>query len=93
MIAKIEWHPGELFPRVSFIVINLRWSRIGWCGSTYNQRGTAEHHFKEGKHAFCRTRLSCQKFRDNEVRLQQHALTYILTTFLRCIELAEAMAD
>jgi len=23
VIAKIEWHPGELFPRVGFIVINL----------------------------------------------------------------------
>ena len=23
MIAKIEWHPGELFPRVGFIVTNL----------------------------------------------------------------------
>ena len=23
MVAKIEWHPGELFPRVGFIVTNL----------------------------------------------------------------------
>ncbi|MEZ1817400.1 transposase, partial [Pseudomonas aeruginosa] len=23
VIAKIEWHPGELFPRVGFIVTNL----------------------------------------------------------------------
>jgi hypothetical protein len=23
VIAKIEWHPGELYPRVGFIVINL----------------------------------------------------------------------
>ena len=22
-IAKVEWHPGELYPRVGFIVINL----------------------------------------------------------------------
>jgi hypothetical protein len=37
--------------------------------------------------------LSCRKFRDNEVRLQLHALAYNLATFLRCIELPEAMAD
>ncbi len=42
----------------------------------------------------CRwTRLSCRKFRDNEVRLQLHALAYNLATFLRCVELPEAMAD
>jgi hypothetical protein len=23
VIAKVEWHPGELFPRVGFIVTNL----------------------------------------------------------------------
>jgi hypothetical protein len=33
----------------------------------YNQRGTAEQHIKEGKHAFHWTRLSCRRFRDNEV--------------------------
>src|SRR3546814_9924240 len=32
-------------------------------------------------------------FRHNEVRLQLHALAYNLATFLRCIELPEAMAD
>ena len=53
------------------------------------QRGTAEQHIKEGKYAFRWTRLSCKRFRDNEVRLQLHALTYNLATFLRCIELPE----
>ena len=46
-----------------------------------------------GKYAFRWTRLSCRKFRDNEVRLQLHALAYNLATFLRCIKLPEAMAD
>jgi len=23
VIAKVEWHPGELYPRVGFIVTNL----------------------------------------------------------------------
>ena len=57
----------------------------------YNRRGTAEQHIKEGKYAFRWTRLSCQRFYDNEVRLQLHALAYNLGTFLRCIELPEAI--
>ena len=92
VIAKIEWHPGELFPRVGFIVTNLP-MEPDWVVRFYNQRGTAEQHIKEGKHAFRWTRLSCRKFRDNEVRLQLHVLAYNLATLLRCIELPEAMAD
>jgi hypothetical protein len=92
VIAKIEWHPGELFPRVGFIVTNLP-MEPDWVVRFYNQRGTAEQHIKEGKYAFHWTRLSCRRFRDNEVRLQLHALAYNLATFLRCIELPEAMAD
>jgi hypothetical protein len=92
VIAKIEWHPGELFPRVGFIVTNLP-MEPDEVTRFYNRRGTAEQHIKEGKYAFHWTRLSCRRFRDNEVRLQLHALAYNLATFLRCIELPEAMAD
>ena len=92
VIAKVEWHPGELFPTVGFIVTNLPLDP-DWVVRFYNQRGTAEQHIKEGKYAFRWTRLSCKRFRDNEVRLQLHALAYNLATFLRCIELPEAMAD
>ncbi len=92
VIAKIEWHPVELSPRAGFIVTNLPMVP-NWVVRFYNQRGTAEQHIKEGKYAFRWTRLSCKRFRDNEVRLQLHALAYNLATFLRCIELPEAMAD
>jgi hypothetical protein len=92
VIAKIEWHPGELFPRVGFIVTNLP-MEPDWVVRFYDQRDTAEQHIKEGKYAFHWTRLSCRRFRDNEVRLQLHALAYNLAAFLRCIELPEAMAD
>ena len=92
VVTKIEWHPGELFPKVGFIVTNLP-MEPGWVVRFYNQRGTAEQHIKEGKYAFRWTRLSCKRFCDNEVRLQLHALAYNLATFLRCIELPEAMAD
>ena len=92
MIARIEWHPGELFPRVGFIVTDLpmepdRVVRF------HNQRGAARQHIKEGKYAFRWTRLSCGRFRDNEVRLQLHALACNLATFLRGIKLPETMAD
>ena len=92
VIAKVEWHPGELFPRVGFIVTNLPMEPdlvVRFC----NQRGTAEQHIKEGKYAFRWTRLSCKRFRDKEVRLQLHALANNLANFLRCIELPAAMAD
>ena len=92
VIAKIEWHPGELFPRVGFIVTNLP-MEPDWVVRFYNQRGTAEQRIKEGKYTFRWTRLLCRRFRDNEVRLQLHPLAYNLASFLRCIELPEAMAD
>jgi hypothetical protein len=48
---------------------------------------------RKPKHAFRWTRLSCKRFRHNEVRLQPHALAYHLATILRCNELPAAMAD
>ena len=58
IIAKVEWHPGELYPRVGFIVSNLSRPAERVVGF-YNQRGTAEHWIKEGKNAMKWTRLSC----------------------------------
>ena len=60
MIAKVEWHPGELVPRVGFIVTNM--SRPAErVVAFYNQRGTAEQWIKEGKGAIRWTRLSCRR--------------------------------
>jgi Transposase DDE domain group 1 len=59
----------------------------------YNQRGTAEQHIKEGKHAINWTRLSCKGKTQNEVRLQLHALAYNLGVFLQGTDLPEEMAD
>ena len=62
-----------------------RWAeRVTWF---YNQRGKAEQYIKEGKNAIKWTRLSCRKFRDNEVRLQLHALAYNLANFMRTVAL------
>ena len=41
VVAKVEWHYGELFPRVGFIVTNLRWKHSNVV-KFYNKRGTAE---------------------------------------------------
>jgi hypothetical protein len=57
----------------------------------YNQRGTAEQHIKEGKHAIRWARLSCRKFAHNAVRLQLHALAYNLGNFLRTLALPDAV--
>ena len=40
VVAKVEWHPGELYPRVRFIVTNLSRSAERVV-AFYNQRGTA----------------------------------------------------
>ena len=86
VVAKVEWHPGELWPRVGFIVTNL--SRPAERAvAFYNHRGTAEQWIKEGKNAVKWTRLSCRTFRNNEVRLQLHALTYNLANFMRTLAL------
>ena len=91
VVAKVEWHPGELYPRVGFIVTNL--SRPAKrVVAFYNHRGTAEQHIKEGKYAIKWTRLSCRKFRNNEVRLQLHALAYNLANFMRTLALPEEVA-
>ena len=86
VVAKVEFHPGELFARVGFIVTNrsLPNERVL---AFYNGRGTAEQHIKEGKHALKWTRLSCMKFAANAVRLQLHALAYNLANFLRRLAL------
>jgi hypothetical protein len=86
VVAKVEWHRGELFPRVGFIVTNLSW-RSKNVVNFYNGRGTAEQWIKEGKNAVQWTKLSCRKFKDNQTRLQLFALAYNLGNFLRRLAL------
>jgi hypothetical protein len=86
VVAKVEWHSGELFPRVGFVVTNLRRTPKRVI-KFYNGRGTAEQWIKEGKNALNWTRLSCRRFKDNQVRLQLFALAYNLANFLRQLAL------
>ena len=90
--AKVEWHPGELYPRVGFIVTNM--SRPAErVVAFYNKRGTCEQWIKEGKGAIKWTRLSCRTFAANAVRLQLHALAYNLGNFLRTLATPEPIKD
>jgi hypothetical protein len=82
VVAKVEHHQGELFPRVGFIVTNLS-SPSRAVVRFYNKRGTAEQCIKEGKQAVKMTRLSCHRFRANEVRLQLSVLAYNLGNLWR----------
>ncbi len=92
VVAKVEWHPGELVPHVGLdprrgsSVTNLSRpaERVTWF---YSQRGKAEQYIKESKNATKWTRLSCRKFCDNAVRPQLHALAYNLANFMRALAL------
>ena len=92
IVAKVEWHPGELVPRVGFIVTNTARVAENVVGF-YNKRGTCEQYIKEGKDAIKWTRLSCRTFAANAVRLQLHALAYNLGNFLRTLAIPEPIRD
>jgi hypothetical protein len=75
-----------LFPRVGFIVTNLK-KHSKTVVKFYNGRGTAEQWIEEGKNAVKLTKLSCRTFKDNQTRLQLFALAYNLANFRRRLAL------
>ena len=89
VVAKVEWHPGELYPRVGFIVTNLA-RPAERVVAFYNQPGTAEQYIKEGKNAIKWTRLSCRAFAANAVRLHLHVLAHNLGNFMRTLAMPKA---
>ena len=91
VVAKVEWHCGELFPRVGFIVTNMRAEKRDVV-HFYNGRGTAEQWIKEGKYALNWTRLSCKRFAANQVRLALFVLAYNLGNFLRRLALPKSVS-
>jgi len=92
VVAKIEWHAGELFPRVGFIVTN-RTDPAKGVVHFYNGRGTCEQWIKEGKYALDWMRLSCHEFKDNAVRLALFVLAYNLGNFLRRLALPKEISS
>jgi hypothetical protein len=92
VVAKVEFHAGELFPRVGFIVTNLETPSRAVV-RFYIKRGTAEQWIKEGKLAVKLTRLSCHRFRANEVRLTLSLLAYNLGNLWRRLVLPQRIAN
>jgi hypothetical protein len=91
VVAKVEFHCGELFPRVGFIVTSLAVSSRAVV-RFYNKRGTAERWIKEGKQAVKMTRLSCHRFRANEARLWLSLIAYNLGNLWRRLALPTQVA-
>jgi Transposase DDE domain group 1 len=92
VVAKVEFHAGELFPRVGFIVTNLETPSRAVV-RFYNKRGTAEQWIKEGKQAVKMTRLSCHRFRSNQVRLGLSVLAYNLGNLWRRLALPKGIEN
>jgi Transposase DDE domain group 1 len=92
VVAKVEFHAGELFPRVGFIVTNLEMPSRAVVRFS-NKRGTAEQWIKEGKQAVQMTRLSCHRFRSNEVRLALSLLAYNLGNLWRRLALPKRIEN
>jgi hypothetical protein len=92
VVAKVEFHAGELFPRVGFIVTNLETPSRSVV-RFYNKRGTAEQWIKEGKQAVKMTRLSCHRFRSNQVRLGLSLLAYNLGNLWRRLALPKRIEN
>ncbi len=88
VVAKVEHHQGELFPRVGFVVTSMSLPSRSVV-RFYNKRGTAEQWIKEGKQATHWTRLSCHRFRANEVRLQLSVPAYNLGNLWRRLGLPQ----
>lgn len=92
VVAKVEFHAGEVFPLVGFIVTNLELPSRAVV-RFYNKRGTAEQWIKEGKLAVNWTRLSCHRFRGNEVRLWLSVIAYNLGNLRRRLALPKKIEN
>jgi len=82
VVAKIEWHQGELFPRIGFVVTNSRLP-AGKVVKVYNGRGDVENRIKEGKNTLRWDKTSCQRFEANQARLKMGILAYNLLHMIR----------
>jgi len=92
VVVKVEFHAGELFPRIGFIVTNLETPSRAVV-QFYNKRGTAEQWINEGKQAVKMTRLSCHRFRSNQVRLALSLLAYNLGNLWRRMALPRGIEN
>ena len=68
MVEEIEWHEGELFPRIGFIVTNSKFP-AGEVVKVYKGRGDVETRTKEGKITLRWNKTSCHRFSANQAML------------------------
>jgi hypothetical protein len=64
VVAKVEWHTGELYPRVGFAVTKWRGRSTTWSPSTTNAARASNGKGRQGR-AIRWTRLSCRSFAAN----------------------------
>lgn len=84
VVCKMEWHMGELFPRVGFIVTNSR-LEAKHVILVYNGRAEIENRIQEGKNTLRWDKTSCHSFSANKARLLLTSLAYNLIHLLRDI--------
>ena len=82
VVAKIEWHRGELFPRIGFVVTNSRLPAAK-VTKVYNGRAEIENRTKEGRNTLRWDKTSCQRFEANQARLKMGVLAYNLLHMIR----------
>jgi hypothetical protein len=82
VVAKIEWHFGELFPRYNFVATNSRLPAAKVV-KVYNGRGNIENRIKEGKNTLRWDKTSCHRFSANEARLKMGFLAYNMLHLIR----------
>ena len=90
VVAKVEWHPGELIPRVGFIVTNMSRPASVSSPSTTSAARASNGSRKARERSIG---LSCRTFAANAVRLQLHALAYNLGNFLRTLATPEPIKN
>jgi Transposase DDE domain group 1 len=89
VVAKVERHPGELYPRVGFVVTNLA-RTAERVVAFYNQRGTAEQWIKEGKGAIKWTRAVMPDLCRQRRAPSASCAAYNLGNFMRTLAMPKA---
>jgi hypothetical protein len=83
VVAKVEWHPGELYARDGFIVTHLA-RPAERVVTFYIHRGTAEQRIKEGKGAIKWTRLAGMPFLRRQRRPSSGSTHWLATSAISC---------
>ena len=94
VVAKVEWHPGELYPRVGFIVTNMsRPARARRCFLQQARNMRAMDQGRQGRDQMDAAVMSDVRRERRAVCLQLHALAYNLGNFLRTLATPEPIKD